>query len=121
MSTTTTTPRIALRQAAMIMEIDARPELDPIRVIFQDVLGELGRGRVIVQCFDCAWTAWWGAMGKRTVKEFFLSCDAHYLAANLIANRDCREAYVVRIVEAIQQALREDETEVALRAKDAAK
>lgn len=108
------------RQSVEVLTItDPAPNLDPIDVIFMD--HEPGKGRIIVRCYSQAWTAWWGSMGPNgktgepnTVRSFFLKCDAHYLAGNLIQGpRDTmlarkmekQEAYLVRIVQAIQANL----------------
>ena len=37
------------------------------------------RGKIVVSCWGESWTAYWGAMGDRTVAEFFCSCDEHYI------------------------------------------
>jgi hypothetical protein len=103
---------------AQVLTLDASHGLDPIRVIFMDEK-RLGAGRVIVQCWDRSWCSFWGAMGERTVREFFLSCDSHYLTDNLIRGTEPRMLaklrkheidYVRRIVEAIQVGLRQQDT-----------
>lgn len=97
-----------------VITIDARPNLDPIDVIFLD--NEVrGKGRVIVRCYWQSWTAYWGAMGDHDVRSFFLTAGPDYIAGNLVAGtsglqlakkRDLQLAYVTRIVHAIQHALR---------------
>jgi hypothetical protein len=42
----------------------------------------IGRGKAIITCWENSWTAYWGGMGNRTISEFILSCDNHYLAKN---------------------------------------
>lgn len=107
-------PEIAYQAAQVLTITNPAPNLDPIDVIFLDHLP--GRGRIIVRVYSQAWTAWWGAMGDHhTVRTFFMSCDCHYLAGNLIqGQRDTmlarnigkQDVYLRRIVQAIQDALR---------------
>lgn len=81
--------------------------LDPIRVITEDY--RPGAGRIIIQCFDRAWTGYWGAMGERSISEFFTACDAGYLLGNLkgsLKHTKHDEACLVRIIEAVQAAIR---------------
>jgi hypothetical protein len=98
-----------------ITDINAPPfNLDPVRVIFENYAP--GRGRVIVTCWDRAWVAAWSAMGGGTTERFFLSCTPDYLVSNLNAGLYGRllqrqtkqdDAYLRRIVEAVQAALRQ--------------
>lgn len=62
----------------LITEVDG---LDAITVILED-LGPR-KGKINIDCYDQAWSAYWGGMGSRTIAEFFCSCDEHYLAKNL--------------------------------------
>jgi len=55
--------------------------LDPINVYAED-LG-VGVGKITITCYGKAWTAYWGAMGDNTIKQFFVSCDEFYIAKNL--------------------------------------
>lgn len=55
--------------------------LDPITVFLEDF--ERGKGRITISCYDSSWNSYWGAMGDRNIKEFFLSCDNSYLIKNL--------------------------------------
>lgn len=55
--------------------------LDPIKVFYEDF--EIGQGQITIICYGEAWTAYWGAIGERSIIEFVLSCDEHYLAKNL--------------------------------------
>lgn len=87
-----------------------RGVLDPIRVIIEDY--EPGRGSILISCFDAAWTAYFGAMGARDLRTFFLGCDPGYLADNLIRSASTargkhHHAYLVRIARAVQAALRQ--------------
>ena len=55
--------------------------LDPISVYLEDF--EPRKGKITISCWDKSWHSYWGAMGDRTIAEFFLSCDNGYLAKNL--------------------------------------
>ena len=84
-------------------------KLDPVTVFLQDFGG--GCGRLIVECWCTAWAAYWGAMGTRSVREFVLDAHADYIAMRMFPQdrkhikRD--EAYLLRIVKVVQQALRD--------------
>ncbi len=92
------------------LEITEVPRLDPIRVYLENY--EPGKGRITISCSVAAWVGYWGAMGDRTVEKFFIDCDAEYLAGNLgcasaLSRASCHRNYLVRVIEAVQQALRE--------------
>lgn len=89
------------------LEITEFPGLDPIRVFTQDY--EPGQGRIVITCWDMAWCAYWGAMSGQTIRGFFLSCDAEYLAGNLGQGSGLKQdhrsrTYLVRVVTAVQEA-----------------
>ena len=87
--------------------VPARPGLDPVYAYFDDI--EKGQGRVILVCWDMAYTAYWGAMGTLTVKEFFAQCGVDYLIGNMHGRHYKRGAvdisYLTRIVSAVHQHL----------------
>ena len=92
-----------------MLVIDDLPALDPVRVVLENF--EPGKGRIIIVCYDAAWVGYWGAMGGRTVQDFFVSCGAGYLASNLqsassLSRAKRHETYLVRIIAAVQEALR---------------
>lgn len=98
-----------------LLTITDVPKLDPIRVIIDDY--KPGAGRIIIQCFDRAWVGYWGAMGGKTIGEFFTSCDACYLLGNLIGgNKQTKadEKYLTRIIEAVQAGIRKQAEVVTL-------
>ncbi|ARV17507.1 hypothetical protein AEP_00547 [Curvibacter sp. AEP1-3] len=103
--------RITAKPAEMLV-IDDLPRLDPIRVVLENF--EPGKGRIIIVCYDAAWVAYWGAMSGKSVQDFFVRSDAGYLASNLmsastLSRAKNHETYLVRIVAAVQEALRERE------------
>lgn len=93
--------------------------LDPITVYVEQF--RPGAGRMTVQCYARAWTGFWGSHGAEAPLEHFVAdCPADHIAAGLIwgtrgvilrRHEKTDEAYVQRIVRAIQahfrQALRE--------------
>jgi hypothetical protein len=97
------------RSTVQRIEITDAPRLDPIRVYVEDY-GD-GKGRITISCYDAAWVGYWGAMGCSLV-EFFTSASTDYLASNLGCASSLRRtqqtaAYLIRVVEAVQSALRE--------------
>lgn len=82
--------------------------LDTILVVLQDC--GAGRGRLLIECYGNAWSTFWSAMGARTLKDFLGSCEADYIANSLWPARQRRTkheyAYLVRIVESAQAALK---------------
>lgn len=83
------------------------PKLDPITVVLQDM--GTGHGRMMVECFGSAWSAYWGAMGNRTIREFLTACGSDYVVSRMTPSdrrvRKFEEAYLRRIVEATLEAL----------------
>lgn len=55
--------------------------LDPIGVVLEDI--EPSKGKITIDCYGKAWSAYWGGMGDRSIAQFFVSCDNGYLAGNL--------------------------------------
>lgn len=93
-----------------MLVIEDLQRLDPVRVVLENF--EPGKGRIIIVCYDAAWVGYWGAMGGRSVQDFFVSCDAGYLACNLssaasLSRAKQHQTYLVRIIATVQEALRE--------------
>lgn len=61
-----------------VIHIPAGDKLDPIIVYFEDE--NPGQGRMTIACYGDAWSAWWGSMGDRTVREFVAGTDPGYLS-----------------------------------------
>lgn len=99
------------RPANAFTIIDA-PKLDPITVILQDLAP--GKGRIIIECFGMAWSAYWNAMGGKSVGDFVARCDSEYIVDNLLRiNRTTarrEKMYLLRIVAAVREALRSQNT-----------
>lgn len=70
-----------------------------------------GRGSITVACYDMAWTAYFGAMGERTIEQFVEQASTGYLVNKLTGQFNQRlkrvEKYREQIVMTIQAALRE--------------
>ena len=56
-------------------------DLDPVHVIMEDIAPS--HGKILIQYCDKAWSSEWSAMSGQTIKQFFCTCDNHYLAKNL--------------------------------------
>jgi hypothetical protein len=96
---------------AQVLLISGAKALDPITVITHDF--EPGKGRIWISCFTRAWVGYWGAMGSSSIRSFFCICNTDYLADDLAgAQRQTKvdRAYLVRVIEAVQQALIENDS-----------
>jgi hypothetical protein len=97
--------------AALGIEIRDFDGLDPVTALFQD-FGP-GQGRVIVECYGDAWSAYFGAMGDHDIQGFVRTAGADYLANKLcntapVKQRKRDEAYLLRIVKAVKAAMNGD-------------
>jgi hypothetical protein len=94
--------------AFTIYDDDGTSGLDPVLVIIQD-FGR-GAGRIVLECYGQAWSSYWGAMGDRTIRQFFMSVGVDYLVnslwppANRTVRKAYREDYLRRIVESVRKA-----------------
>jgi hypothetical protein len=87
-----------------LLEIPKQPGLDPIRAIFLD--HEPGKGTLIVQCYNEAWTCYFGAMGKRTLREFVATVDRGYLGGAMrCGNATYRERVANAVILSCRAAL----------------
>ena len=90
-------------------EIDDVLGLDPIHIYWHDL--SPSKGRLIVECYGVAWSAYWGGMGGQTLQEFVGSVDSAYLAGCLSpgnrkqSGNDLR--YLRRITDAVVAAVKE--------------
>jgi len=85
--------------------VDGNPTLDAITVFFQDF--NPGQGRVVVECFGEAWTAYFDAMGGNTIRQFVSTAGVDYLTNKLSRPKQTKttEKYLRRIVEAVKADL----------------
>jgi hypothetical protein len=84
--------------------------LDPVLVILQDF--GAGRGRLTLECYGRAWSAYWGAMGDDSLRDFLLNVSPEYIVTNLLRpldlsqrRRATEEKYLTRIVRAARTGL----------------
>lgn len=102
-------------QVATVVRIYDLPKLDPVFVVFQDI--GPGVGRLLIECYGDAWSGYWGAMGERSIYSFLQSCSADYIAGKMLGGQHKRskqsQAYILRIVEALQAALVDKATAVS--------
>lgn len=86
--------------------VPAQPGLDPVFVFFDNIAP--GAGRVIIVCWDMAWTGYWGAIGKdRTIQQFFLDGGADYLMGNISQGKFYKrgviaENYLKKIINSVK-------------------
>lgn len=92
--------------------ISDAPKLDPILVFIQDFGGS---GRIVVECYGRAWSAYFGAIGDRSMHHFLAGCHPSYLSGKLASHDDAliakrhqkhSEDYRMRVSEAVLDALR---------------
>lgn len=98
------------RTTTETLTITGAPALDPITVFLQDF--EPGRGRITVECYGKAWSAFFGAMGNgKSIREFVVAVPPEYLADKLwdIDKKPTKKAedYLLRIVTAVVAAVKE--------------
>jgi hypothetical protein len=93
-------PAVSGEGEVVLHQIPASKGLDPITYIMRDF--QPGRGELVVWCYGKAWTAYWGSMGDRTIRQFLLDCYDDYIATKLEPDND----YVLRIVRAVQAHMR---------------
>jgi hypothetical protein len=91
--------------AVHLVEAHTQPWHDPITVFFQDF--ELGKGRVVFECYGQAWAAYWGAMGEKTVREFVKSTSVDYLENKFSPPKQTKSEllYLRRLITAIKDSL----------------
>lgn len=102
------------RSTVSMLTIPNAVATDTVRVITENY--GIGKGRIIIQCWSRAWSGAWFSMGNRTVEQFFVEAGWDYILGNLTcgldgmrkdaAKRD--EPYLRKIIEAVQQALRQE-------------
>ena len=80
-------------------------ELDAIHVFFID--RSSGVGYVTIICFGQAWTAFFGAMNGKTIREFFCGCDVEYLTGKMSRSKEGKadRKYLAKIIGAAKAAL----------------
>ncbi|CAH0531245.1 hypothetical protein [Vibrio hippocampi] len=89
------------------------PRLDPIGVFIEDY--SKSQGKITIECFGESWSHYWGAMGGRTLAEFFTSCNTSYLAGKLSdikSGLDDYEAFELKAKKEILKLRRADEIDL---------
>jgi len=93
------------RSPARVLRISEVTGLDTITVLLEDV--KPGHGRFVIECWGKSWSAYWGAMGSRSLKDFILQAPAEYVEDCLL-NCDSSRNYLFRIMQAVRDALRQE-------------
>lgn len=57
--------------------------LDPITVYVTNY--KPGQGKITIDCYGQAWTAYWGGMGEQNLQQFFLSANNAYIAGKMLS------------------------------------
>ena len=89
-------------------EISGADGLDAIHVFWVDDVR--GRGYVTIICYGAAWTAYFGAMGDRTIRQFFAEVDVDYLVNKMGIGPHLKQtkrdnAYLAKIIKAVKVAI----------------
>lgn len=99
-------------------EITEAPGLDRIQVMWRNL--EPGQGYCTIICYGQVWTVYFGAMNGQTIQQFFSEAGADYLVNKLSATSEMRkdrvkrhEAYLERIIKAVQESLKTARSEAA--------
>lgn len=84
------------------------PTLDRTHVFWLDV--EPGKGYVTIICYGQAWTAYFNAMGDKTIKQFFAGCDTGYMVTKMgitpyLKQTKAHHAYLGRIIDAVKDSI----------------
>ena len=82
--------------------------IDPIHVFWMD--DGPGRGYVTIICYGAAWTAYFGAMGDDTIREFVLRANVDYLVTKLgigphLKSTKRADKYLEKILNAVKEYL----------------
>lgn len=90
------------------LKIEPDSSLDTIHVFWLDV--EPGKGYVTIICFGQAWTAYFGGMGDRTIRQFFARADTDYMVTKMgiaphLKQSKRNDAYLGRIIDAVRRNL----------------
>ena len=105
-------------RAFEISDVQDSDRLDPIQVFLQDI--GPGTGRIVVECYGQAWSAYFGGAGDKGIHEFLKHVDSHYLT-NKMRTNGCNmtkagekrhEAYLLRIVDVVLRVLKDPELSV---------
>lgn len=95
--------------------IPASGSLDQITAFWLNF--DPGKGAATIICWGSAWTCCFGAMSGETIQELFCTAGADYLVNKLgisqvLKQSKANDDYLRRIVEAVQQHMRSEKTNV---------
>lgn len=71
---------------AVKVSLPGSDDLDPISVYLEN-FGD-SRGKIIIECWGRAWSAYWPAMSGRSVEQFFVDAGVPYLIGYLDADAE---------------------------------
>lgn len=84
-------------------EIPPNDALDRIQVFLVEY--GAGKGAITVACCGNAWTAYFGAMCDKTIREFVSSCGVEYLVNQILRQRKRGREYLALILIAVKAEL----------------
>jgi hypothetical protein len=58
--------------------------LDPVTVYVTNY--EIGKGKIVIECFGKAWSCYWPGMGDRNLQQFFFGCENDYILSKMLEN-----------------------------------
>jgi len=73
--------KIEKSQVTKLSIIQTDDYIEQVSVYLEDF--GIGQGKIIITCDGEVWQCYWGAMGGRTITEFFSQCSTDYLANKL--------------------------------------
>ena len=88
--------------------VEGAEGLDRIHAFWLDI--DAGKGYVTIICYGAAWTAYFGAMSGRGIKEFFADVSVEYMTNALLRSPYLKESkshyrYLFKIVAAVREAV----------------
>lgn len=91
-----------------VTDIEESGGMDRIEVYWRDYAP--CKGSVTITCHGCAWTAWFGGMGDRTIKEFVADAGVDYLVTKLGINPTLKQLkkdneHLAKIIRCIKKAI----------------
>jgi hypothetical protein len=103
---------VSIQSGIDVLDVPSTPSLDRIEVFWRNY--QLGKGSVTLTCYGSAWTAYFGAMGERTIQQFFAEAGTDYLTNKLGISPQLKQRkqdgdYLMRIINAVKSRLAQSE------------
>lgn len=102
------------------LRISDVPDMDLINAYLEDF--HPGAGRIVIECYGKAWSAYWSHMGEwKTIRSFFVGCNPPYLMGKLAFDLPARVIDTSGIVAFCKKAMLKSRREKGLGKDDAAR